>query len=994
MNIPNIYWIIIVLSLLLLCLGLFIYYLIIYKGKKKDKFQDAKKLPSKNFLKMIGKNIAISDNDNCKYKSGVVLASGKYKEIEKRRKILPFIKYGKSGNIISYIKNKGHILIFGSTGSGKTDNLIKPSLIFNAKSSDNPSMLVFDPKGELYNSLSAWYKDNGYNVLLLNLDSPCSSHRWNPLQFPIDLGIKFIFIQLLFNYCKENKKNIPFKLEQELIKEQKELLSLADKLFDDLSSLIISSTSGSEVSVWTSNAAEIIRISLSSVFNTTINDCIRNGDETTINNIFISSNENVDDFFYNLSKNEILLKNFDKNFKKFNIPNISDFINNTPQDAFKKFVKASGENMGSEGIFNATKDQWSSFLMNIGGGLKVFTSKELIDMISNSDFKFQDFIDKKTIIFISTPTSGNNSKILASLFVEQLYVFLEKYAKKNGGSLKNTFYFFFEELANIPKISSVSTILTLGRGYNIFAIIAVQSLPQIKTIYGDEALSIFWDNTMVKIYLYSQDKEVLTQISNLYGKRYVKTDANENIQVDLFTQEELSNIDPGKALIMISRESAIYTNLASSKSIEKFTLFNAKKFVNISKETYYKDEEKWDKKIEEEQYKQNIINTKFTNNDELDNLDDTKIKISEDINNKKIIACFIYASLLQEKDYDKFLEILRSMENDNDYLEDDFYIKFSEALFNNIEFDDEAINSKITKKITDKKIDLSTIAIKDILNNNLDLFIQEMKNNSWLNESEEEIVPNQFIKKNKLKVDFKESNQSIKLEEFIISFSMLIPLIMKKDIWSSLKKKGNNSDKKNILSKLLEGIIDKTSSKGKSKTESEEEKKQKKEKIVKALIEYILEKAKELCEVISEEIKKRKYFTLTLSKNDTSTFISSDKKKHFISFPKELLSEEIDEKDLFLVLEPQDIKRDFYFNKDKNEEAMEYSILIKKSKAYSLVDKNIEPIRTISGEDILVNDKESKFTKKDLLSVRNKEKFEPERKLIKKISEAYSQQQK
>ena len=73
---------------------------------------------------------------------------------------------------------------------------------------------------------------------------------------------------------------------------------------------------------------------------------------------------------------------------------------------------------------------------------------------------------------------------------------------------------------------------------------------------------------------------------------------------------------------------------------------------------------------------------------------------------------------------------------------------------------------------------------------------------------------------------------------------------------------------------------------------------------------------------------------------------------------------------------------------------MEYSILIKKSKAYSLVDKNIEPIRTISGEDILVNDKESKFTKKDLLSVRNKEKFEPERKLIKKISEAYSQQQK
>lgn len=878
MNIPNIYWIILVISLSILVFSFSVYYLIMYKGKKKDKFQDAKKLPSKKFLKKIGKNIAISDNDNYKYKSGVVLASGKYKKMEMVKKILPSIKYNKKSNIISYIKNKGHILIFGSTGSGKTESLIKPSLIFNAKSSDNPSMVVFDPKGELYDYLSAWYREHGYNVLLLNLDSPCSSHRWNPLQFPADLGIRFIFIQLLFNYCKENKKKIPAKLEQELIKEQKELLSLADKLFDDLSLLIISSTSGSEVSVWTSNAAEIIRISLSSVFNTTINDCIRNIDDNIVNNIFISSNEKVNDFFDNLTKNETLLENFDNAFKKFNIPNISDFINNTPQDTFKKFVKATGENMGSEGIFNATKDQWSSFLMNIGGGLKIFTSKELIDMISNSDFKFQDFIDKKTIIFISTPTSGNNSKILASLFVEQLYAFLEKHAKRNGGSLNNTFYFFFEELANIPKMNSVSTILTLGRGYNIFAIIVVQSLPQIKKIYGNEALSIFWDNTMAKIYLYSQDKEVLTQIASLYGKRYVKTDTNQNVQVDLFTQEELSSIEMGKALIMISRESAIYTNLASSKSIENFALFNAKKFVNISKETYYKDMEKWDKKIEQEQHIQNIINTKFTNNDKLENFVDTTIKNSEDVINKKIIACFVCVFFIQEKHYYKFLEIFKSMETNTYYSEEDFYIRFCEAIIDNIDFGARSSYSKIKKKITQKdlsqwiveeRIDCSTMGLKDILTNNIELFIEEMKSN-WILSGEfmkftipliepddelkvmVEIENDIFVKEDKdlssnkevkkdlvnekikdwekelkdkkpLKKELEKKTKSKALKkleenkEFITLTNDWISLIIKKDIWTNIKNKNVDFYKNDILTKLIEKNGDKLYSIAKNK---------------------------------------------------------------------------------------------------------------------------------------------------------------------------------
>ena len=77
-----------------------------------------------------------------------------------------------------------------------------------------------------------------------------------------------------------------------------------------------------------------------------------------------------------------------------------------------------------------------------------------------------------------------------------------------------------------------------------------------------------------------------------------------------------------------------------------------------------------------------------------------------------------------------------------------------------------------------------------------------------------------------------------------------------------------------------------------------------------------------------------------------------------------VLSEEDAKKELFLVLEPQDIKSYFYINKENNEKVSKYSILIQKSKTYSLFNKKSGELEgTISGNIILASDKENKFTK-------------------------------
>lgn len=72
-----------------------------------------------------------------------------------------------------------HTIIIGATRSGKTRRVILPSIWSIGNSGE--SMIISDPKGELYQYTSAWLKQKGYEVILLDLLKPVRGNRWNPL---------------------------------------------------------------------------------------------------------------------------------------------------------------------------------------------------------------------------------------------------------------------------------------------------------------------------------------------------------------------------------------------------------------------------------------------------------------------------------------------------------------------------------------------------------------------------------------------------------------------------------------------------------------------------------------------------------------------------------------------------------------------------------------------------------------------------------------------
>ena len=98
----------------------------------------------------------------------------------------------KSGTPIMYddnnlylLKNSYHTLVIGSTGSGKTQSIVLPQIKLSMKAGE--SLVVSDPKGELYINTANELENKGYKVSVINLENPSLGNNFNPLKFPYEL---------------------------------------------------------------------------------------------------------------------------------------------------------------------------------------------------------------------------------------------------------------------------------------------------------------------------------------------------------------------------------------------------------------------------------------------------------------------------------------------------------------------------------------------------------------------------------------------------------------------------------------------------------------------------------------------------------------------------------------------------------------------------------------------------------------------------------------
>lgn len=87
-----------------------------------------------------------------------------------------------------------HVAVFGASGTMKSRAVIRNSLFQALK--QNESVVITDPKGELYADTAELYKQNGYEVKVFNLVNPEHGDSWNCMS---DLGGDTLMAQVLTN---------------------------------------------------------------------------------------------------------------------------------------------------------------------------------------------------------------------------------------------------------------------------------------------------------------------------------------------------------------------------------------------------------------------------------------------------------------------------------------------------------------------------------------------------------------------------------------------------------------------------------------------------------------------------------------------------------------------------------------------------------------------------------------------------------------------------
>ncbi len=352
-----------------------------------------------------------------------------------------------------------HNLIIGSTGSGKTQDIIFPMIEILAKHGE--SMIITDPKGELYEKKSNMLRSKGYNIVLLNFRDPGRGNAWNPMTLPYNLyksGNRDKAMELLDDlalnilYDEGNKNADPFweKTSADYFS------GLCLGLFDD---------------------AKEEEINLNSIsLMTTV------GEEKMGGSTYIKEYFNLKD------------------------PGSSAYIN-------------------ASSTILAPSDTKMSILAVFKQKIKLFASREnLSEMLSYSDFDIADIGKKKTAVFIIVQDEKKTYHSLVTIFIKQVYETLIDVAQSSpGNKLPIRTNFLLDEFANMPPLKDVTTMITAARSRAMRFTMIIQNFAQLNEVYGEQNAETIKGNCGNTIYLISTELKALKEISEMCGDIKVKT---------------------------------------------------------------------------------------------------------------------------------------------------------------------------------------------------------------------------------------------------------------------------------------------------------------------------------------------------------------------------------------------------------------------------------------------------------------------------------------
>ena len=426
-----------------------------------------------------------------------------------------------------------HNLVIGSTGSGKTENLVFPMVNLLAKKGE--SMIITDPKGEIYRKTARNLKDRGYKIIVLNFRDTNRGNSWNPLALP-------------YQYYKEG--NYDKSIE----------------LLDDVAlNILYDPSNKSDSDFWEKGSADYFSGLALGLFQDAKEE------EVNLNSI---------NYMSTVGEERYATSNYIKEYFNLKGPDSNAY-------------------MFASTTINAPNDTKGGLLSTFRQKIRLFSTREnLSEMLSHSDFDMRDIGKGKTAVFMIIHDEKKTYHSLMTIFIKQCYETLIDVAQENGGKLQYRTNFILDEFANMPPLKDVDSMVSAARSRDIRFTFIIQNFAQLNDVYGEEVAQVIKGNCGNLIYLISTELKALEEISKMCGEVKSK-EKDKTASTPLVTVSDLQKLKLGEAIIIRLRMNPFKTKYAPNFKInwgEEFLeadyperkthsieLFDLKKFVTEEK---------------------------------------------------------------------------------------------------------------------------------------------------------------------------------------------------------------------------------------------------------------------------------------------------------------------------------------------------------------------------------------------------------------------------
>lgn len=388
-----------------------------------------------------------------------------------------------------------HTLVIGATGSGKTQCIIYPTVNILARKGE--SMIITDPKGEIYEKTSNMLRAMGYQILLLNFRDPQRGSSWNPMSLP-------------YQYYKSGNQD------------------KAIELLDDLAANILyEEKSGNADPFWEKTSADYFSGLALGLFEDAKED------EININSISLMST---------VGEDKIGRSTYIKEYFNMKDPASAAAVNASST------IMAPDETKGS--ILSVFKQK-----------IKLFASREnLSEMLSHSDIDITTIGKQKTVLFIVIQDEKKTYHSLVTILLKQCYETLIAVAQENGGKLPVRTNFLLDEFANMPPLKDITTMITAARSRQIRFLMIIQNFAQLDEVYGKENAETLKGNCGNIVYLITTELKALEEISKMCGEKESKK-SDKTASTPLVTVSDLQRMKLFDAIILRLRKQPFKTSL-------------------------------------------------------------------------------------------------------------------------------------------------------------------------------------------------------------------------------------------------------------------------------------------------------------------------------------------------------------------------------------------------------------------------------------------------